>query len=285
MASTASIGCIGGFGGADSIRGTDGTGCTEAIGGMESAGWTACIESTPDIDCIAGIDGTGCTVCVEGIGCTCCIGCIESIGCIGCIESMDCIKSIGCVEGIGCIGCVGCIGCIESMDCVGCIGCIKSMDCVGCVEGIGCIKSMDCVGCPKSIDCIKSMGCVGCSALFVSAKKSSSKGIEGGGAAAFVSFSPFASDGADTAGNARKLKGSELDGAASGFSAGRSDSGLLGVSLCGGRRESGWLERAERSKELEKEAPWRMEAARSTQTSHCSSLIFRDSFTSTKVQI
>ena len=267
MESTASIGCIGGFGGADSIRGTGGTGCTEAIGGMESAGWTACIESTPDIGCIAGIDGTGCTGCVEGIGCTCCIGCIKSTGCIGCMESMDCIKSIGCVEGIGCIGCVGCIGCIKSMDCV------------------GCPKSIDCVGCPKSIDCIKSIGCVGCSALFVSAKKSSSKGIEGGGAAAFVSFSPFASDGADTAGNARKLKGSELDGAASGFSAGRSDSGLLGVSLCGGRRESGWLERAERSKELEKEAPWRMEAARSTQTSHCSSLIFRDSFTSTKVQI
>ena len=270
MASTASIGCIGGFGGADSIRGTDGTGCTEAIGGMESAGWTACIESTPDIDCIAGIDGTGCTGCVEGIGCTCCIGCIESIGCIGCIEFMDCV---GCAEGIGCIEFMDCIGCAEG------IGCIEFMDCIGCIE------SIDCVGCPKSIGCIKSMDCVGCSALFVSAKKSSSKGIEGGGAAAFVSFSPFASDGADTAGNARKLKGSELDGAASGFSAGRSDSGLLGVSLCGGRRESGWLERAERSKELEKEAPWRMEAARSTQTSHCSSLIFRDSFTSTKVQI
>ena len=267
MESTASIGCIGGFGGADSIRGTDGTGCTEAIGGMESAGWTACIESTPDIGCIAGIDGTGCTGRVEGIGCTCCIGCIESTGCIGCIES------------------IGCIGCMESMDCIKSIGCVKGIGCIGCVGFIGCIESMDCIGCPKSTDCIESMDCVGCSALFVSAKKSSSKGIEGGGAAAFVSFSPFASDGADTAGNARKLKGSELDGAASGFSAGRSDSGLLGVSLCGGRRESGWLERAERSKELEKEAPWRMEAARSTQTSHCSSLIFRDSFTSTKVQI
>ena len=126
------------------------------------------------------------------------------------------------------------------------------------------------------------------SAVLMSPIKASSNDMEGGGAAfGFASsFSGIADSVAVIdSGKPRMLNGSEFAGFASGFSAGRSDSGLFGVSFTGGSRDSGCLESAERSRELEKEAPWRMEAASKMQTSHCSSLIRNSSFTSTKVHI
>ena len=144
---------------------------------------------------------------------------------------------------------------------------------------------------------LQSTGCAACAWLcpagLARAKKSSSKGSDRGGAA--LGFSSFCAGSAASAaaGNARKLNGSELAGVSAGFSdgfsdgisAGRSDFGLSGVSGSGGSSDSGCLESAERSSELEKEAPWRTEAASRMQTSHCSSLIFSSSFTSTNVQI
>ena len=152
---------------------------------------------------------------------------------------------------------------------------------------------MDPIGCICGVPSIA--GCSVCSvapawlipAVFVSSKNASSKGMEGGGAgfASFFSGIAVSTEVVADSGNARKLNGSELTGFASGFSAGRSDSGLSGVSFTGGSRDSGCLESAERSRELEKEAPWRIEAASKMQTSHCSSLTRSSSFTSTNVHI
>lgn len=176
------------------------------------------------------------------------------------------------------MGAIGCIGCCP----IGTIGCIGCMDPIGCICGVPSIA-----GCSVCSVCSVAPAWL-IPAVFVSSKNASSKGMEGGGAAGFASF--FSGIAVSTevvadSGNARKLNGSELTGFASGFSAGRSDSGLSGVSFTGGSRESGCLESAERSRELEKEAPWRIEAASKMQTSHCSSLTRSSSFTSTNVHI
>ena len=172
------------------------------------------------------------------------------------------------------------------------MGCIDS---VGWFESIGCVLCTFCADSPASagkLGWLQSTGCAACAWLcpagLARAKKSSSKGSDGGGALGFSSFCAGSAASA-AAGNARKLNGSELTGVSAGFSdgfsAGRSDFGLSGVSGSGGSSDSGCLESAERSSELEKEAPWRTEAASRMQTSHCSSLIFSSSFTSTNVQI